>query len=69
MRNLPCYDAFGNDMPWSVCGNMVYRLPDGDVVTGGGVLEWCYDEQDAMDLMEMMKKDPDFFNLSIRKEA
>jgi hypothetical protein len=69
MRNLPCRDALGNEMMWSVCGFESYTLDDGSTITGGGVLEWCWDEQDAMDRLEMMKNDPRFSKLSIRQEV
>lgn len=68
MRNLPCCDTLGNEMTWSVCGTQIMTFSDGSTITANGVLEWCYDEQDALDLLEMMKNDPQFSNLSILKE-
>lgn len=68
MRNLPCRDFLGNEMPWSVCGSERLTLTDGSTITGGGVLEWCWDKQDSMNRLEMMKKDPRFSSLSIRQE-
>ena len=68
MRNLPCRDAAGKEMPWSVCGNMRESFPDGTTINGGGVLEWCWDRPDAIQRMEMMKMDERFSDLSIQKE-
>jgi hypothetical protein len=65
MRNLPCRDSVGNDMPWAVCGKMKEKFPDGTVVDGGGVLEWCWDREDAVQRMEMMKNDERFSSLSV----
>ncbi len=67
MRNLPCRDLAGKDMPWAVCGNMKEKFPDGTVVDGGGVLEWCWDREDAIQRMEMMQDDERFSNLSIQQ--
>lgn len=66
MRNLPCRDALGNEMPWAVCGNMREQFPDGTVVDGGGVLEWCWDREDASQRLEMMSADTRFSNLSVQ---
>jgi len=65
-RNLPCRDAGGFEMPWSVCGNVREVSPDGAIVNGGGVLEWCWDREDAIQRMEMMQGDERFSNLSIQ---
>jgi hypothetical protein len=65
MRGLPCHDGL-KEMPWSVCGRMSITLDDGTVATGGGVLEWCWDKEDALERMEMMQQDPRFSNLSVR---
>lgn len=65
MRNLPCRDALKKEMPWSVCGHMVDRLADGTVVRGSGVLEWCWDREDALDRMAMMVRDPRFSGLYV----
>ena len=35
--------------------------------SGGGILEWCYDEGDANNILEEMKKDSRFSNLSAGK--
>ena len=66
MRGLPCRDATGIEMPWSVCGNYTERFPDGTVVSGGGVLEWCWDRDDAVDRMLLMQQDARFSRLSVR---
>jgi hypothetical protein len=66
MRNLPCRDGLGNEMPWCVCGNVSYTLEDGTVMNGAGVLEWCWDREDAIKRMEMMRQDPRFSNLCVR---
>jgi len=53
-------------------------LPDGELwcVTGVsdtlrrrsmGVLEWCFDEEDAYTLMQMMMRDPDYSELHHHK--
>lgn len=41
IRGLPCNIVSENKL-WCICGQL--NTPTG---TGGGVLEWCYDEQDA----------------------
>ena len=66
MRNLPCRDASGYEMPWSVCGEMRITYEDGTIVTGAGVLEWCWDHEDAQQVLEKMSADPSFSNLSIQ---
>lgn len=66
MRNLPCRDAIGNEMKFAVCGYEKYALSDGSMVSGGGVLEWCYDWKDAMERLTMMKNDTRFFGLHIK---
>ena len=66
MRGLPCRDALGFEMPWSVCGSQTVTLDDGTEGKGGGVLEWCWDEEDALERLEMMQQDPRFSNLSIQ---
>lgn len=66
MRGLPCRDASGKDMPWCVCGKEDYVTPDGARLTGSGVLEWCWDEEDARDVLRKMQQDARFFDLSAR---
>lgn len=66
MRNLPCRDASGYEMPWAVCGNMYDKYSDGTTVHGAGVLEWCWDREDALDLIQMMRMDDRFSNLTAR---
>ena len=67
MRGLPCRDAFGVSMPYCVCGTERYIDMHGNTVSGGGVLEWCYDRQDAVERMNMMKTDSRFSNLSVER--
>ena len=66
MRNLPCRDASGYEMPWAVCGNMYDKYSDGTTVHGAGVLEWCWDREDALNLTQMMRMDDRFSNLKAR---
>jgi hypothetical protein len=40
-----------------VCGN--------DTLNGAGVLEWCFDEADAKERLQIMKSYPQFQDLSI----
>ena len=66
MRNLPCRDASGYEMPYAVCGNQTETFPDGATINGAGVLEWCWDTEDAYNILMMMKMDKRFFNLTVR---
>ena len=54
-RNLPCTAG-----EWAVVG-------EDRVMRAGGVLEWCWDEQDALERMVMMHRDPRFVNLAVEK--
>lgn len=67
MRGLPCRDAAGNEMPWCVCGREDYTTAEGVRIIGGGVLEWCYDREDAILTMKMMALDSRFSNLSVER--
>lgn len=60
-RNLPCSILPDNRL-WCVAGS--YEDRNG---SGGGILEWCYDADDAGYLMGEMKKDPRFRNLHVHK--
>jgi 2-oxo-4-hydroxy-4-carboxy--5-ureidoimidazoline (OHCU) decarboxylase len=40
-----------------VCGN--------DTLSGAGVLEWCFNEADAKERLQMMKAYPQFQDLSV----
>lgn len=51
-RSLPCTAG-----DWSVCGN--------DTLSGVGVLEWCFDQEDARERLRIMKAYPQFQDLSI----
>ena len=61
MRNLPC-----RDMPYAVCGNMYDIYHDGTIVNGHGVLEWCWDSEDAYNILMMMRMDERFSNLTVQ---
>ena len=69
LRNLPCSDALGKAMPWSVYGNHRETRPDGTTINGQGVLEWCWDRQDAVERLRLMRQDSRFSNLTIRQEV
>jgi hypothetical protein len=66
MRNLPCRDASGYEMPYAVCGNHAETFPDGTTINGAGVLEWCWDTEDAYNILMMMRMDERFSNLTVR---
>ena len=57
-RNLPC-NIKPDDKLWCVSGMCINR--------SAGILEWCYDQQDAEYRMELMLKDARFSNLSAHK--
>ena len=69
MRNLPCRDAGGRDMPYAVCGNMYEKYSDGAIVQSCGVLEWCWDTEDAYNILMMMRMDERFSNLTVKATA
>lgn len=50
-RSLPCNITTSKKL-WCVCGAI---LKNGKI-TGGGVLEWCYDQADAEAILKEMKK-------------
>jgi hypothetical protein len=53
MRGLPCSIA-NDEQLWCISG--------ADALNGGGgVLEWCYDEADALDRLAKMRKHPHQF--------
>ncbi len=56
-RNLPA-SIQTDDKLWCVVGRFVSERGD-----GGGVLEWCYDEQDASAVLDQMTQDGQFRNL------
>lgn len=60
-RNLPCNVS---DPCWFVQGD--FRDPSG---YGSGILEWCYDEQDAQNRLAIMQTYPEFSRLSIGKRG
>lgn len=57
-RGLPCSIA-PNEKVWCVAGV--------DTLGGSGVLEWCHDEFDARNMLENMRKYPQFRNLRAHK--
>jgi hypothetical protein len=54
-----CAIAPDNEL-WTVSGVMVNGM-------GGGILAWCYDEDDAKHAKDEIAKDGRFKNLSIEK--
>lgn len=60
-RNLPC-NIVPDDQLWCVCGG--FTDENGP---GGGVLEWCYNESDALVRKSFMARDPRYSDLSVRK--
>lgn len=68
-RGLPCVDARGHDMPWCVSGYQEFEYMDGSTGRGGGVLEWCYDEEDAYERLRLMRPDPRFSDLRVERTA
>lgn len=69
MRGLPCFDSRGHEMPWCVSGTEEVVYEDGSTSVGGGVLEWCYDEEDANERLRLMRPDPRFKNLRAEKAS
>jgi hypothetical protein len=57
VRGLPCNIRPDHEL-WSIVG--WYR--DG---TGGGILEWCYDELDARRLLQEIRRDPAYVNCRV----
>ena len=56
-RNNPCDIA---EHPWCVQG-------EDKITSSAGVLEWCWDENDAKQMMEKMLQTDEFADLSIYK--
>ena len=56
-RNLPC-NIVPDDELWYISGN--FQHENG---FGSGVLEWCYDENDAKAILSQMLQDNSFSNL------
>ncbi len=56
-RNLPCNIAPDNQL-WCITGGCE---------NGGGVLEWCYDEDDAQHRLKLMQADPRYTELKAEK--
>lgn len=54
-RNLPC-NIQPDEKLWCIVGQ--------DNFGGGGVLEWCYDREDAEERLQEMKASGEFKNLS-----
>lgn len=62
IRNLPC-NIVPNDRLWCLCGETWGE----DGRTGGGVLEWCYNEEDARNELTRLWNRKDLKHLSISK--
>jgi hypothetical protein len=60
-RNLPCTEG-----KWYVSGTHKIEFSG---LGGSGILEWCYDENDATHIMEKMEKTGEFSNLKIGEWA
>jgi hypothetical protein len=61
LRNLPC-NIVDDDHLWAVSGGF-----DDGRERSGGVLEWCYDEEDANNILSMMQLDPRYSDLRAHK--
>jgi hypothetical protein len=64
LRNLPCNIA-DDDHLWAVSGSFE-DFEDG-FGRSGGVMEWCYDEVDANNILSMMQQDPRYSDLRAHK--
>ena len=62
IRSLPC-NIVPEDELWALCG----EKHDADGSVGGGVLEWCYNEEDARNEMARLYLRKDLKRLSISK--
>jgi len=45
---------------------MYEKYSDGAIVQGCGVLEWCWDTEDAYNILMMMRMDERFSNLTVQ---
>ena len=63
LRNLPCNIRPDAEL-WCIVGGMTDPFGNG---SGGGILEWCYDRQDAETLMAQMQLDPRYNSLRVAK--
>ncbi len=61
-RNAPC-TVGSHGETWYVAGKFI---DEGDI--GSGILEWCYDRDDALALKSEMQKDPRFSKLSVGRD-
>lgn len=59
-RGCPC--TIANGKPWSISGVYINMR---DRSREGGVLEWCYSEDDAKLMIEYMRQFPGMVNLKI----
>jgi hypothetical protein len=59
IRNLPCDIAPENEL-WCVSGSR----KDGN---GAGVIEWCFDEEDAMMMETLLDRIGDWTDLRVHK--
>lgn len=62
-RNLPC-NITSDEKLWCVVGAFHDPVSGEE---GGGVLEWCYNRQDAETRLAMMQRDPRFSHLEATK--
>lgn len=60
-RNLPCSEN-GVDYTWYVAG-----ADSSKGMVGAGVLEWCYDQQDAEDRIGKMREHTQFDFLAVKQ--
>jgi hypothetical protein len=61
-RNYPCSITRN---PWYVSGSSKVKDGDGYMDNGSGILEWCWDEDDAKRVFKTMSQYPQFSNLKI----
>lgn len=61
-HNSACRDHAGNHRKWCIVG----KMEDGSSI-GGGILEWCIDEDDANHLLKQMKTDRRFSDLRVER--
>lgn len=61
-RNLPCR-VNGKQMPWIVGGICNFSATE----IGAGILEWCYDQNDANTLANLMRQDSRFKEIKVRE--
>ena len=55
-----CFDLSGNEMPFFISGEKFDN-------SGGGVLAWCYDWEDAVQALKVFQRCPDYKSCEIGK--